>query len=361
MKDASIIGVQEAVAQLPAFDAVLDARSPAEFALDHIPGAISTPVLDNDERARVGALYKAQGAFPAKRVGAAIVARRIADLLEGALAPLGRDSRLLVYCWRGGNRSGALATVLARVGWRTAVLEGGYRAFRRHVLDELERLPATLRYVVLAGRTGSAKSLLLERAHALGAQVLDLEAIAQHRGSVLGHLPQRAQPSQKRFETLIWSRLREFDPRRPVLVESESRKVGQCQLPPRLIEAMRASPCLVIEASDSVRASLLLEEYRHFVEDPAHLAARLAALVPQHGAATIERWLGLARSGNWVGFVQTLLAEHYDPAYDRSMRRNFSRLEDAGAISLGASDPAALDAAAKDLVRAADPGTAVPG
>ena len=361
MKDAVLIDIGQALAQRSAFDAVLDARSPAEYELDHIPGAISTPVLDDAERALVGTLFKEQGAFAAKRAGAAIVARRIGGLLDAELATLGRDSRLLVYCWRGGNRSGALATVLARVGWRTAVLDGGYRAFRRFVLDELERLPGSLRFVVVAGRTGSAKSLLLARAQALGAQVLDLEALARHRGSVLGHLPQRAQPSQKRFETLVWARMREFDPRRPVLVESESRKVGQCQVPARLIEAMRASQCVRIDASDAVRASLLLAEYRHFVEDPAQLARRLGALAPQHGSATLERWLAMARAGDWTRFVTTLLAEHYDPAYDRSMRRNFTQLDQARSVALEGSGDGALDAAARALVLAVNPEVLVPG
>ncbi len=359
-KEAARIAVDDAVASLARYDAVLDARSPAEYLIDHVPGAINAPVLDDTERATIGAMYKERGAFDAKRNGAAIVARRIAALLEGPLATMARDARVLVYCWRGGNRSGALATVLARVGWRTCILEGGYRAFRRYVLDDLQRLPAAFRFSVATGRTGSGKSLLLERAEALGAQVLDLEALARHRGSVLGHLPQNPQPSQKRFETLVWDRLRTLDSRRPVLVESESRKVGQCQLPPQLIEAMRASPCVRVEASDAVRARLLLAEYRHFVDDPQLLARRLAALGGQHGQATLSRWLALARPGSWEQFVTTLLAEHYDPAYDRSMRRNYAGLAEAPSIALADSDGAALDTAARALVRLVDPDALAP-
>ena len=356
MKEAETVTIEDALAQPLRHDAVLDARSPSEYALDHIPGAISTPVLDDAQRERVGILYKEAGSFEAKRVGASLVARNIAGILERELSGTARTARLLVYCWRGGNRSGALATVLARVGWRTAVQEGGYRAFRRHVLAELETLPGTLRFVVVAGRTGSAKSMLLQRMHALGAQVLDLERLANHRGSVLGHLPQQPQPSQKHFETLVWERLRGFDPARPVIVESESRKVGQCQVPTSLILAMRASPCLRVEASDAVRVQLLLSEYRHFVEDPQRLAQRLQALVDHHGRTRIEAWLAAAHAGDWPGFVLAMLHEHYDPAYDRSMKRNFAGLERSVSVRLDRADAAALDTAARELLALAEAG-----
>ncbi len=355
MKDSETVTVEEALAQHMRYDAVLDARSPSEYAIDHLPGALNTPVLDDAQRERIGILYKQAGAFEAKRAGAALVARNIAAILERDLADTARTARLLVYCWRGGNRSGALATVLARVGWRTTVLEGGYRAFRRHVLAEIETLPATLRFVVVAGRTGSGKSLLLERMQAFGAQVLDLERLARHRGSVLGHLPQHPQPSQKHFETMIWARLRAFDPSRPVIVESESRKVGQCQVPASLILAMRASRCLRVEAGDAVRCQLLLSEYRHFVEDPERLAQRLEALVDHHGRARIDAWLAAARAGDWPSFVLAMLHEHYDPAYDRSMKRNFTALETSASVRLDRADTTALDAAARELLALAEP------
>jgi tRNA 2-selenouridine synthase len=349
MKDARPIPIAEAMARLDEFDAILDARSPGEHAEDHLPGAMSTPVLSDAERARVGTLHKQQGAFEAKRVGAALVSRNIAAILEGPLAEAPRGWRPLVYCWRGGNRSGALATVLARVGWQVSVLEGGYREFRRRVIADLAAWPAGLRFVVVAGRTGSGKSLMLERLAADGEQVLDLEQLARHRGSVLGHLPDEPQPSQKRFETLLWERMRRFDPRRPVFVESESRKVGQCQVPEQLILRMRASPCVIVEAQDAVRARLLVGEYGHFVADPALLAARLAALAPLHGQARIDEWMSLAQAGRWTEFVTALLREHYDPAYDRSIRRNFARVEDAPRVVLAGADDAALGAAAVEL------------
>jgi tRNA 2-selenouridine synthase len=355
MKSPDLISIDDAIERIDRFDAVIDARSPSEFAEDHLPGARSMPVLDDQQRARVGTLYKQQGAFEAKRFGAALVSRNIADLLDGPLAEMPRQWQALVYCWRGGNRSGALATVLARVGWRISLIDGGYRAFRRRVVDDLAQWPARYRFAVLAGRTGSGKSLLLEELERQGAQVLDLERLARHRGSVLGHLPQDpGQPAQKRFETLLWDCLRRFDPARPILVESESRKIGQCQVPEALIMAMRASPCITVDASDAVRCELLLREYRHFVDAPERLSARLHALRALHGHERIDGWMALATAARWDEFVLALLHEHYDPAYDRSMKRNYARLDQAHRVGLTGIDSAALSDAAQEVLKRLD-------
>jgi len=333
-REAQMVSIEQAIARLDEYHDILDARSPAEHALDHLPGAISAPVLDNDQRIRIGTLYKQTGAFEAKRLGAALVSRNIADLLEGRLSDRPRDWRPLVYCWRGGNRSGALATVMARIGWRVDVLDGGYRAFRRQVLSDLDTWPAQRRFLVVAGRTGSGKSLLLEQLAALGAQVLDLESLARHRGSVLGHLPDEAQPSQKHFESRVWDFLRRSDPARPIFVESESRKVGQCQVPHALIEAIRSSSGVCIQAPDAVRCELLMRDYRHFIDEPQRLIARLQALVTHHGHARIAEWTAMAESGRWPELVQSLLADHYDPSYLASMARNFARLAQFPQIEL---------------------------
>lgn len=359
MKSPRLIPIADAISDLDRFSQILDARSPAEFDEDHLPAAISTPVLSNDERIRVGTLYR-QDAFGARRIGAALVSRNIAALLEGPLADVDRQWRPLVYCWRGGNRSGALATVLARIGWQVAVLEGGYREFRRRVVADLAALPAEFRFTVVTGRTGSGKSRLLERLQARGAQVLDLEGLARHRGSVLGRLPERPQPAQKRFDTELWQALRGFDPARPIFVESESRKVGSCQVPEQLIVEMRASGCVLIEADDTVRARLLLEDYRHFVEDPAELLQRLDALLPLHGRARLAEWKALVDVGRWTEFVEVLLKQHYDPAYDASMRRNFQRLRSAPSVRLERLDDAGLDSAADALIAAAQSDTGRP-
>src|SRR5690606_38679376 len=146
MTDPVVVGIDEVLASLDSYDAILDARSPSEYDEDRLPGAVSTPVLDDAQRARVGTIYKQQSSFAAKRIGAALVSRNIAGILETQLADRPREWRPLVYCWRGCIRSGSFATVMARVGWRTAVLDGGYRAFRWRVVADLAVLPETLRF-----------------------------------------------------------------------------------------------------------------------------------------------------------------------------------------------------------------------
>jgi tRNA 2-selenouridine synthase len=338
------------VAQLPEFDEVIDVRSPGEFTLDHIPGAINLPVLDDQERVRVGTLYKQVSPFEARRVGAALVARNIAHHLDGHLEDRPRDWRPLVYCWRGGGRSDAMCDVLRRVGWRAARLDGGYRAYRRVVLDELQRQPSRFRFVAICGRTGSGKSLLLRAIAAQGGQALDLEQLACHRGSVLGEMPNRKQPSQRLFESKLWENLNRFDPNRPVFVESESRKIGNVQIPETLIRAIREANCLRLNASLAQRVGLLELEYQHFLHDPTTLCERLRALCAHHGRAAVEHWTSLLRAGQITLLVEELLRAHYDPAYDRSIERNFPRYAHALAIDVSRLDATELTVLARELI-----------
>jgi len=331
------------------FDAILDARSPAEFAEDHIPGAVSCPVLDDEERARVGTLYKQVSPFEARKLGAALVAKNIARSIELHFSDKPKSWRPLVYCWRGGKRSGALAHVLREVGWDAATLEGGYKAYRRHVVESLAALPGRLSFRVVHGATGSGKSRLLGALRAAGAQVLDLEALAAHRGSVLGGLPDRPQPSQKAFESLLLRELSAFDPRRRIYVEGESRKIGQLQVPEALIARMRESECAVLETGLEVRVGLLMDEYRHFFSDPAALAAQLECLVALHGRQRVEGWKALAAAGAWPALVARLLEEHYDPAYRRSSQRNFARLREARVVQLASGGADGFARAAREL------------
>jgi len=311
---------------LTAFDAILDARSPAEYAEDHLPGAVSLPVLDNEERARAGTLYKQVSPFAAKKLGAALVAKNIARHLEAALADRPKGWRPLVYCWRGGKRSGAFAHVLREIGWDARTLEGGYKAYRQWVVARLAEAPASLRFRVVHGVTGSGKSRLLKALASAGAQVLDLEDLAAHRGSVLGHLPDRAQPSQKMFESRLLDALSTLDPARTVYVEGESKKIGQLQVPEALMRAMRAADCVLLDADVETRIALLTDEYRHFFADRRSLDAQLDCLAGLHGRQRVEGWKALAAQGAWQELVARLLEEHYDPAYHRSALRNFSRL-----------------------------------
>jgi tRNA 2-selenouridine synthase len=301
----------------------IDVRSPSEFAEDHVPGARNHPVLDDAERARIGTLHAQVSAFAARQTGAAIVARNIAAMLENDFADKPKDWAPLVYCWRGGKRSGALAHVLCEVGWRAVQLEGGYRAYRRHVVAELAVLPPAFDYEVVCGLTGSGKSRLLAALSAEGAQVLDLEALARHRGSLLGGVPGDPQPSQKWFESQLLAELARFDPARPVYVESESRRIGNVQLPDALLAAMRAASCIVLDTPDALRVALLKDEYAHFLADPALLAARLSGLRQLLGRATLDRWAAAAAAGDWNTLVGELLVRHYDPMYTVSIAKNF--------------------------------------
>jgi tRNA 2-selenouridine synthase len=306
-------------------------------------------VLDDAERATVGTLYKQSSPFDAKKLGAALVAKNVARHVETVFAGKGRGWRPLVYCWRGGKRSGAMAHILREIGWDAETLPGGYREYRRGVVKALQDLPSRFSFEVIHGPTGSGKSRLLAALRRAGAQVLDLEELAAHRGSVLGNLPDRPQPTQKWFESMLLHELRALDLGRPVFVEGESRKIGQVQVPEALIAAMRASRCVVLDTALDARVDLLLEEYRHFVADPTALQAQLDCLVGLHGRERIARWKALAVRGAWREFVAMLLAEHYDPAYRRSSRHNFARLGDARRVTLGAAEERAFEAAAREL------------
>ena len=332
------------------FDAVIDTRSPSEYADDHIPGAISAPVLDDAERAGIGTLYKQVSPFDAKKRGAALVARNIASHIERSFIEHPRSWRPLVYCWRGGKRSGAMAHVLREIGWEAATLEGGYRSYRRWVVERLEALPAQFEFRVIHGPTGSGKSRLLGALQKAGAQVLDLEGLAAHRGSVLGTLPDRPQPSQKWFESQLLQALFSLDPGRPVYVEGESRKIGEIQVTAALIERMRAAQCVALDTPLPTRVTLLLEEYRHFVADRRALEAQLDCLAALHGAERIAQWKALGASGEWREFVRRLLVEHYDAAYHRSAERNFSRLTQAARLHIGGADDADFADAARRLL-----------
>ncbi|HYB51600.1 MAG TPA: tRNA 2-selenouridine(34) synthase MnmH [Burkholderiaceae bacterium] len=310
------------VDELGSYDALIDVRSPAEFALDHIPGAQNYPVLDNEERARVGTIYQQVSPFAARRLGAALVARNIAQHLERGFEHHPKQWRPLVYCWRGGQRSAAMVLVLNQVGWSARQLRGGYKGFRRRVIADLAQLPPQYRFIVLHGPTGSGKTALLEALTTNGGQVLNLEHLARHRGSVLGGVePGRAaddlQPGQKAFETQIWQALRQFDPQRVVFVESESRRIGRLSVPSALFEALIGSTCVRLNAPLEARIAHLLERYEPTCRNPLWLRERLEFFVPQHGRKRVEQWRQLLDAGQWEELAREIVCTHYDPAYRR--------------------------------------------
>ncbi|WP_209426075.1 tRNA 2-selenouridine(34) synthase MnmH [Pararhodobacter sp. SW119] len=303
------------------FDEVIDARSPAEYAEDHLPGAISLPVLGDAERAQVGTIYTRESRFAARRLGAALVARNVAQHLQTRLADQPARYRPLIYCWRGGQRSGAFATILAQIGWQVGVLEGGWRSYRRLVVQQLYETPFPAPVWLLDGNTGTAKTAILQRVAELGGQVIDLEGLAAHRGSLFGQAPGRVQPSQKRFESALAQVLGRLDPSRPVLIEAESSRIGKLRLPPKLWLAMCAAPRIRIEAPLAARARWLAHAYADLVADRDALRTRIDALAPFHSRTRISEWQGLARAGAFEALAAELMQAHYDPRYTRARLR----------------------------------------
>ena len=267
------------------FDEIIDVRSPSEWAEDHIPGAINLPVLDDAERAEVGTLYTQVNPFTARKVGGALVAKNAALHLQGPLAEKTGAWRPLVYCWRGGQRSGSFASILSQIGWRTELVAGGYKTYRGLVVAQLYEVPLASPVVVLDGNTGTAKTEVLAHLAAQGVQVIDLEGIARHRGSLFGAMA-GGQPSQKGFETALAQVIARLDPARPVVVEAESSKVGNCRVPPMLWRAMQGAPRVAIAAPVAARADYLLRAYADLIEDPA----RLMQLFHRCGPHMQARW-----------------------------------------------------------------------
>ncbi len=301
------------------FDDIIDARAPAEYAEDHLPGAISLQVLDDAERARVGTIYKQVSPFDARKLGAAVVAQNVARHLQGPLASKSGGWRPLVYCWRGGQRSGSFALILSQVGWRVETLAGGYKAWRGLVVRALHEAPFPCKVVLLDGNTGSAKTELLNLLPARGVQVLDLEGMANHRGSLFGAMGE--QPSQKTFEARLALAMAALDPARPVVIEAESAKVGALGLPTRLWQAMCRAPRLALEVPRAARADYLTRAYADVTTDPARLAATIDKLRPWHPKERIEDWQAQAATGAFAALADALMLHHYDPRYARHRAR----------------------------------------
>jgi len=343
------ISAAEALLRLGDFSNVIDARSEGEYAEDHLPGAINWPSLNDEERKIVGTHYKQISAFEARKLGASMVAKNIAEHIRREVLDKPREWEPLVYCWRGGKRSGSLALILDQIGFNVTVIEGGYKAFRAALVADLPQLAARYSYRVICGTTGSGKTRLLQALHAQGAQVLDLEALARHRSSVLGMIPGQAQPTQKAFDRLIWATLRGFDPSRPVYIESESKKVGNVAIPEGLVTAMRSAPCLQLDLPEDERVALLLEDYDFFVRDIEFFCERLEALVQARGKETVKDWQARSRSGDVASVVRELLVKHYDPVYLQSIKRNFDLYPQATVLQPQNRSMEAMQALAQSL------------
>jgi tRNA 2-selenouridine synthase len=337
------------LASLGRFDAIIDVRSPAEFAEDHAPGAVNLPVLTDAERAEVGAIYVQESRFKARRIGAAYIARNVATHLQTALAKRDGGFRPLIYCWRGGQRSHAMATILSQVGWRTTVLAGGYRTWRRHVTARLYDEALPLRLVLLDGDTGSGKTEVLHRLAAMGVQTIDLEGLAAHRGSLLGALAGQPQPSQKLFESRLLAAIGALEAARPVVLEAESSKVGERMVPPALWQAMAHAPRIELCAPQAARARYLARTYRDIAADRGALDEALRRLPTRLGRKRLETWGQLADAGEFETLALGLIELHYDPAYRRSRRNEATA--GLGLVDLVSLEPLDLAAAAAEVAR----------
>ena len=355
-KNSHILEIAQFTKERNQFDAIIDVRSPAEFALDHIPGAINCPVLNNEERAEIGTLYKQVSPFAAKKLGAAIVSRNIALHLEQSFLDFPREWRPLIYCWRGGERSGALTHVLNRIGWKAMQLEGGYQGFRRVVIDDLEHAAKQFDFQVICGMTGSGKTRILQELKLQGAPVLDLEGLAIHRGSVLGNEPEIEQPSQKGFETRLWNALQNLDSSHPIFIESESKKVGGVHIPDALMEKIRHGHCIELRSSLSTRVSWLLHEYPHFVQNPNQFKEKLSLLTSRYGKVQIAEWCEQIDAGRFEELVTDLLVKHYDPSYQSSIARNFPKYRADCFVELDNDSDAAFASAASQILKQFTPG-----
>lgn len=346
------------LATLAAFEDIIDVRSPAEYALDHVPRAVNLPVLGDEERAQIGTIYVQDSRLRARRMGAALVARNIAVHLEGAMKDKPGAWAPLIYCWRGGQRSNAMATVLSQVGWRPCVIAGGYRTWRRSVTAALYDAEPDLKVLLLDGYTGSAKTEILGRVAALGVQTLDLEDLAEHRGSLFGALAGRAQPGQKLFETRLLTALHGLDRSRPVLVEAESSKIGERMVPPMLWKAMSDAPRIELRAPPAARARYLVEAYSDIIADRERLEGALAALPGRHGRARLAEWLALARAGAFAALAEALMEAHYDPAYERSSRADTRPC--LGVIAVDDLNPRSRQGAAEAVAALVSEGAPLP-
>jgi len=329
-------------------DTIIDVRSPAEFAEDHVPGAINLPALSNEERAAVGTMYVQDSAFKARKKGAALVARNVAAHLEGPLADNDGGWQPLVYCWRGGQRSGSFASILQQIGWRAETVAGGYQSFRRLVHATLYDQPLPHRLILLDGNTGTGKTAILARLRQMDLQVIDLEGLARHRGSLLGARPE-GQPTQKWFETQLACALTACDPAMPVIVEAESSKIGIINLPPSLWSAMVSAPRIMVQADLDDRATYLAQAYRDISADQARLRDRLSPLRRVRGHAIVDGWEALLSKGHLENLAYALMTDHYDPAYSKAREvQHFTQLGHVQAKSL---DDTGLTEAATHVAR----------
>ncbi len=335
--------------QDPRIDEIIDVRSPSEFAEDHIPGAINLPVFSDEERAQIGTIYKQDSPFKARRAGAALVSANIARHINETLDNRPENWRPLIHCWRGGQRSRAFAHICGEIGWASFLLDGGYKSYRNAVLQGLESLPSTLNLCIIAGATGSGKTHLLHALADNGVQTLDLEGLANHKGSLLGGIPDSPQPSQRLFESRLYDEISKLDPAKITFIEAESSRVGDVSLPKALWHQMADARMIELQTDLETRLTLLKADYPHLMRpDSETLAKLINGMNARHGYEVTNGWQDALAAEDYDRLVSALLSDHYDPAYEKASARH-SRIA-SGTVRLSGADKAAFDDCAKAVI-----------
>ncbi len=299
---------------------LLDVRTPTEYAQGHVPGAVNLPLFSDEERAEVGTLYKQVSPERAFLKGLDFAGAKMSWYVKEAmrLAP-GRS--VAVHCWRGGQRSGSVGTLLSFAKFDVKVLEGGYKAYRHHVLEQLAL--RNHKYVVLGGKTGSGKTLILNQLAALGEQVVDLEGLAHHKGSAFGALGELPQPTVEQFENDLWSELSKLDPGRRIWVENESRNIGKVFVPNELFDHIKSSPLVHLEIPFEERTKYLVEGYANFPKE--EIIASLLKITKRMGGNNVKKALEAYEAGD-VTKATAIALHYYDKTYTHSTSKgNFSQ------------------------------------
>lgn len=310
---------------------VLDVRSPGEYAQGHIPSAVSFPLFSDEERAQVGIFYKQKSKEAALELGLEIVGPKMAGFVRRA-ADLAPERRLAVHCWRGGQRSASMAWLLRQAGFDVATLEGGYKNYRRHVLDSFGNW--NLKIMVVGGKTGTGKTKILHALRDLGEQTIDLEGLAHHKGSAFGFIGEAPQPTVEQFENDLFDALLGLDPARRVWVENESRSIGRVYIPEGLWATMKNAPLLNIEIPDEARIQHLLADY--VSTDKADLETAFRKIDKKLGGQHFKTALEALASDDFATAARIAL-DYYDKTYQHCLDTNPS--PDIRHLKFGHGDP----------------------
>lgn len=288
---------------------LVDVRSPGEFQLGHIVGAVNIPLFSDEERAAVGTVYKKKTKEKAIALGYEYVTPKLQTFLDES-AKLAKGGAIAVHCWRGGMRSRSFAKHLHDNGFEEVyVIEGGYKAFRNYVLDFFDQ---KIKFHVLGGYTGSGKTFILEELKLMGEQVVDLEGLAHHKGSAFGSLGETPQPSSQHFENELFEYCRHFDTQQAVWLEDESSRIGCVQIPKALYAQMRSNRLYFVDVPKEERAKLLVTEYAAF--DPNHLAKAIKGIAKRLGGQNTKAALEALEAKDYFR-VAMITLQYYDKAY----------------------------------------------